>query len=106
MKSEIGIRPNYHQKERRCDGHIYINLYAYHIIHTVRTLLKDKGIRYRWDTIRLLMSSHENGTMSVRTKGDKTIYRRKCMGAELHHKDIYDAFGLGYVPCKPKKCKM
>jgi len=40
MKSELGLRPNYHHIERRCDGHIFITLVAYHIMQTIRTKLR------------------------------------------------------------------
>jgi transposase len=46
MKSELGLRPIYHQKEVRCDGHIFITVLAYHLLHAIRFKLRQKGIRY------------------------------------------------------------
>ena len=43
MKSELGLRPLYHHIERRCDGHIFITLLAYHVLHTIRFKLREKG---------------------------------------------------------------
>ena len=40
MKSELGLRPIYHQKTDRVDGHIFISLLAYHVIHSIRYKLK------------------------------------------------------------------
>jgi len=36
MKPELGLRPIYHHIERRCDGHIFMTLLAYHVLHTLR----------------------------------------------------------------------
>ena len=32
MKSSLGLRPVYHQKEHRVDGHLWITIMAYHLI--------------------------------------------------------------------------
>jgi hypothetical protein len=45
MKSELGLRPIYHQKETRCDGHLFITAMAYHLLHTIRYKLRQKGVR-------------------------------------------------------------
>jgi hypothetical protein len=36
MKSELGLRPIYHQKTRRCDGHLFITTIAYHLSADVK----------------------------------------------------------------------
>lgn len=33
LKSDLGLRPIYHQKERRVDAHIFISVLAYHALH-------------------------------------------------------------------------
>ncbi len=40
LKNELGLRPNYHQKEVRIEGHLFITLLAYHLVHTIRCQLK------------------------------------------------------------------
>jgi hypothetical protein len=103
MKSEIGIRPNYHQKEHRSDAHIFITLLAYHIVHSIRTTLKRTGIHWRWKAIRTFLSNHCVITNRMKTKDGKTIYRRQCSEPESIQKLIYDALKLNRIPCKPKK---
>jgi transposase len=46
MKSSLGLRPVYHQKERRVDGHLWITIIAYHLIQHCRYQLAQKGINY------------------------------------------------------------
>lgn len=103
MKSEIGLRPNYHQKEHRSEAHIFITVIAYHILNAIRSTLKQNGLRFRWKTIRMLLSTHTIGTTKLNTSTGKTIHIRRCSEPESFHKLIYDALKLGYVPCQPKK---
>jgi transposase len=44
LKSELGMRPVYHQKTHRVEGHIFITLLAYNLVHQVRCRLKAQGI--------------------------------------------------------------
>jgi transposase len=32
MKSSLGVRPVYHKKKRRVDGHLWVTVKAYHLI--------------------------------------------------------------------------
>lgn len=103
MKSELEIQPNYHQRETRSDAHIFITVFAYHILHSIRTRLKQVGINYRWETIRKWLSTHSRVTNRMRNKKGKTIYIRKCSNPEYFHQTIYDGLNLDYIPCKAKK---
>ena len=35
LKTHLGLRPVYHQKEMRVDGHIFISILAYHLLQTI-----------------------------------------------------------------------
>ncbi|RLG29280.1 IS1634 family transposase [Methanosarcinales archaeon] len=94
MKSELGLRPNYHHLERRSDGHIFITLIAYHIMQTIRIKLREKGIRFCWNTIRVQLSSHMRISTTVKREDGKVIHIRKSSRPEPNHKEIYDALGF------------
>jgi hypothetical protein len=94
MKSELGLRPNYHQIERRCDGHIIITLLAYHIMQTIRTKLREKGISYCWETVRVRLSSHVRISTTLKKEDGKVVHIRKSSRSEQKHKEIYDALNL------------
>jgi transposase len=98
MKSELGLRPIYHQKEARCDGHIFITLLAYHILHTIRFQLRQKGIRFCWATIRKQLSTQVRITTMMKQRDGKMLRTRKSSKAETVHKTIYDALNLSYKP--------
>ena len=103
MKSEIGLRPNFHQIETRCDGHLFITVVAYHILHCIRTRLKQVGINHHWATIRKLLASHGRITTSLKTESGKTIHLRKCTTPEAFQKTIYSALNMETIPCAPTK---
>ena len=94
MKSELGLRPNYHHIERRCDGHIFITLIAYHIMQTIRTKLREKGVHFCWETVRVRLSSHMRVSTTMKREDGRAIHIRKSSRAESSQKEIYDALDL------------
>ena len=103
MKSQLGLRPIYHQKEARCDGHIFITVIAYHLLHTIRFKLRQRGVRFCWATIRKQLSTQVRTTTTMKRKDNKVIYIRKSSKAEPLHQVIYDALDLSYRPGKVVK---
>ena len=103
IKSDLYIRPVFHQKENRSDSHIFITVISYHILHSIRTLLKQNGIHLCWSDIRERLSTHCRVTNRLKTQEGRTIYIRKCSEPENFHRIIYDTLNLGHVPCKQKK---
>jgi len=100
MKSELGLRPIYHQKEARCDGHIFITVLAYHLLHTIRFKLREKGVRFSWKTIRTQLSTQVRITTTMKRKDNKVVHIRKSSKAKPSHQVIYDALNLSYQPGK------
>jgi len=98
MKSELGLRPIYHQKETRCDGHIFITVLAYHLLHTIRFKLRHRGIRLSWSTIRQQLSTQIRVTTTMKRKDGTVIRIRKSSKAEPSHQLIYDALNVAYQP--------
>jgi transposase len=103
MKSELGLRPVYHQKDVRCDGHIFITLIAYHLLHTIRFKLRQKGLHHCWTTIRRQLSTQIRITTTMKRQDDKIIRIRKSSRAEPSHQEIYDALNLPHQPGKTVK---
>jgi transposase len=103
MKGEMGLRPNYHQKENRSDGHIFITVLAYHVLNSIQHILKQNDQNNSWETIRILLSTHRIGSVKLLTNIGKTIHVRKCSTPEAFHQLIYNALKLDFVPVKPKK---
>lgn len=96
LKSELGLRPIFHQKQSRVDAHLFITLLAYSIVHTIRYKLKRKGIHYSWDSIRKILGTTDRITTSMRCKDGTTIHIRRSVELELEQKEIYDALNIKY----------
>jgi transposase len=103
MKSELGLRPVFHQKEERVDGHIFIALLGYHLVHVIRQKLKLKGINLRWDNIRKEMRKQMRVTTYVKNYDGQLIRIRNTSKAEEFHKEIYNALGMPYNPLRSVK---
>jgi transposase len=103
MKSSLGLRPVYHQKERRVDGHLWITIMAYHLIQNCLYQLNKKGIYYHWQTIRKIMQSRVRVTVRAKTKQGKTLYHRSSTQAEGEQKEIYKALGVSSQILKSQK---
>jgi transposase len=103
LKSELGLRPNYHQKASRIEGHLFITLLAYHLVHTIRTQLKSQGIHDSWQTLRRKMENQQRITVSLQREDGKTVHIRKATRAEPHQKVIYDTLGISPQPGQAQK---
>lgn len=103
MKSELGLRPIHHQKELRCDGHIFITVIAYHLMHTIRHKLRHRGVRFCWTTIRRQLSTQVRTTTTMKREDNNVIRIRKSSKAEPVHEVIYDALNLSHRPGRIEK---
>ena len=103
MKSYLGLRPNFHQKEDRVDTHMFISVIAYHILHIIEYRLRLNNDQRKWATIRNVLSTHNRLTISCReqTEDGKARNRmiRTCTNPEAEHMKIYNIFKLkGITP--------
>ena len=103
MKSSLGLRPVYHQKEHRVDGHLWITILAYHLIQQCLYQLNKQGINHQWKTIRKIMKGRVRVTMQAKTEDGKTLYYRSSTKAEGGQQEIYRALGLSSSILRSKK---
>ncbi len=98
LKSELGLRPVYHKKSSRVDGHLFITVLAYHLMKGILHELAMKGIYLNWNTLRRGMSTQVRVTTSMQTEDGKKIYIRASTQPESFHKKIYKALELPSTP--------
>ena len=98
LKGELGLRPIFHSKEGRSDGHLFISVLAYQFVQTIRRRLKDKGIHLSWKTLRDDLSVQRRVTASFVQKNGRTLHVRKTTRPEPDIVRIYDALGLNHLP--------
>ena len=46
MKSDLGLRPNYHKNEEATQAHIFLSVLAYHMVCPVLHRLSQSGLNY------------------------------------------------------------
>lgn len=97
LKTDLGLRPVYHQKTDRISGHIFISVLAYHMLHSIRYQLMKQGINDCWQTIMFKLSTHFRITNSVQRKDDKPVHIRKSMLANPQQLAIYKACNVSSV---------
>jgi transposase len=103
LKTELGLRPIYHQKTDRVSGHLFISLLAYHLVHTLRTTLKAEGIHASWNTLRHQLETQQRVTITLPDRDGNTVHIRKSTRAEPHQKTLYDALGISAAPGTSQK---
>jgi Transposase DDE domain len=103
LKSELGLRPIYHQKEHRIDAHLFISIIAYHLLHTIRYQLKEKGIHASWQTLREMLDTQCRITSSLQLQDGRSVQIRKTSSPDTNQAQIYNALGIDRHPGKTKK---
>ncbi|MGH8547228.1 MAG: hypothetical protein ACRERU_01225 [Methylococcales bacterium] len=98
LKSELGLRPIFHFKECRTDGHRFISVLAYQCVQLIRLQLKAKGIDTRWPGLREILSVQRRVTVSFTRKDGHTLQVRKATQPEGTLRTIYHILGLNPLP--------
>ncbi len=90
LKSDLNIRPVFHQNDERVESHIYLTILAYQLVNTIRYMLSREGLNYDWPNIVRLLSTQTIQTLEIPTE-EKTIHIRKPAKPNEEVKNIYDA---------------
>ena len=89
LKSDLGLRPNYHQKEIRVEGHVLITVLAYHLMWSILQTLQASGDHRSWETIRRILQTHAYTTILLPTQEGKLYRVRRAGQPEECQKAIY-----------------
>jgi len=94
LKTDLGLRPIYHQRQDRCAAHLFISVLAYHLLNTIELALAGKGCHKSWATIRDELSTHMRTTVIMSDKNGAIHHIRVSSSPEPHHRKIYDMLGI------------
>jgi len=103
LKSELGLRPVYHHKEDRADGHLFITVLAYQAVQVLRRKLKLQNINDSWLSLREIFSGQQRVTATFTQKDGRTLHVRKTTVAEPKLRNLYDALSLSASPVGTRK---
>jgi len=98
FKSELGLRPVYHHKEIRVDGHLFITVLAYQFVQIIRRQLQEHGIQGRWNSLRDILSVQRRVTASFQRAEGGALHIRKATRPEPELTAIYQALNLDPLP--------
>ena len=98
LKSELGLRPIYHHKPIRADGHLFISTVAYQLVQVIRTRLRQAGESASWSTLRRILEGQQRITATFRRADGRTLHLRKATRAEAPQQAIYAALGIDGAP--------
>lgn len=100
MKSELGIRPNYHKRDEMTIAHIFITVIGYHFLAGILKKLKAKGITYCWDTVRKILLSHIRVSSTFSRENGDTVIIRNSTTPTPNQQEIYNCLKIKQNPLK------
>ncbi len=98
LKSELGLRPIYHHKEERAEGHLFITVLAYQAVQALRQKLKVQGIHDSWTHLRETLSVQQRVTATFKQRDGRILHVRKATVAEPKLKKLYEALEVSASP--------
>ena len=98
LKTDLGLRPVFHQIDRRVEGHLFISVLAYHFVHTLRLQLKAQGNDDSWETLRQTMTTQRRVTATMQRRDGRAVHVRKATRPEPRQQKINAMLGLGPNP--------
>jgi hypothetical protein len=106
LKTDLDLRPVFHQNDDAKMAHLHIGLLAYRIVNAIRYQLKQTGITNCWREIVRIMNTLKCITTIVQNNIDEIIFIRKCSDPDPKAQQIYDRMKHKDAPFIRKKSVM
>jgi len=103
LKTDLSIRPVYHQKDGSSTAHIHLGIMAYMVVNTIRYQLKQKNIHHDWTNIIRIMNTQKLITSSFKNNKEQVIIIKKCSQPVKQVHEIYEALNYKKMPFAIKK---
>lgn len=91
LKSDLNVRPIFHQKDTYIEAHIWLSIFAYQVVNYITITLKEQNINYSWKTIVEKLKTQRITTTSLNVKNNKKAYIKTCTAPNTELKKIYEA---------------
>jgi transposase len=98
LKSDLDMRPNYHQNEENIEAHINLCILSYQIVNFIRHRLKLNGIRYGWKKIRRIMSTQKCNLTAINKRDGRTVWIKSCTRPTANVTEIFQKMGYKTIP--------
>jgi len=103
LKGTLGLRPNFHQIEKRVDGHIFISVLAYHLLHWIGYRLETAGEQREWRTLRRLLGTHVVVTTRLPLEDGREVSIRKPSQPDAEQERVYALLGIDWKRAYPSR---
>ena len=103
LKSDLDLRPIYHQKDENTMAHLHLGLLAYWLVNTIRHQLKQYGIHSGWREIVRTMHTQKAVTTLAQNNHEEVIMIRRCSEPNQQVRKLYDALKYKYAPFVKRK---
>lgn len=103
LKTDLDLRPIYHQNDESTMAHLNLGLLAYWIVNTIRYQLKVKKINHDWQEIMRIANTQKLVTTEIKDVLENTIEIKKCSEPSPKLKEIYLALNYKKCPFTRKK---
>ncbi len=103
LKTDLSLRPVYHQDDCHIESHLHLGLLAYQVVAPILYMLKEKGITMGWQNIVRTMNTQKAVSVKQTTKEGNEIIIRTCSRPNASALEIYQALGMGSMPFRSKK---
>jgi transposase len=98
LKSDLDLRPIFHQKELNIEAHLNLAVLSYFIVSFIRYRLKQSKLKHCWREIVRIMKTQKCNLSSIINKLGQKIILKNCTRASLKAKKIYDAMNYKSIP--------
>jgi len=106
LKSELGLRPIHHHLDDRIIGHLFITVLAYHLVHYIRSRLKQGGLNDSWNSLRNILLPQCRVTVSLNCQNGEVVHVRQSTRPEAAQHVIFSKLGVDDYPGKRQKTIM
>lgn len=115
LKTDLSLRPIYHQTDDNADAHLYLGLLAYWVVNTIRYKIKQAGglgkkfttngkenVPYWTEIVRMMSTQKAITTEAVNALGEK-VEMRICSEPTEAVSEIYDKLNYKKMPFRKIK---
>ena len=94
LKSDLGLRPVYHQLARRTSAHLFISVLAYHLYGAIGYELSTKSDSRGPSTILERLATHMRATVTL-TDGERKVHHlRVSTTPDPDQRQIFESLGI------------
>lgn len=100
LKTDLELRPIYHQRDDNSDAHLFFGLLSYWIVNTIRHKLKLQGITHYWTELKRILSTQKAITTEAENALGERVELRICSEPTDAAAELYRLLGYHTIPFK------